>query len=818
MSTVERVSEGTPQHEAAESSETDGSRREDTEIITGERKYADDHSPPGLLHAAIYRSPHAHAQIMSIDLTRATQLDGVLGAFTADDLPDYVGSPSTAYPPDTPIGTPYQDSTPSENPIIRSFEHACLAQDKVRYVGEPVAVVVAEDRYIAEDALDLIHADFDVLPPVLDEVDAMADDSPLLYEEWGTNRMTEFEVESGDVERVFQNAPIVFTETIRHHRFTGTPLEPRVALADFDPDDVHLDIYNPNQNPHQLGTKIGNSLDIPALSVSVNAENIGGGFGLKARYYPEDLLIPFLSIHFERPVKFTERRSEHMVSTVHAREQTHQLTVAIDDDGELLALEDHIIGNAGAAYPSAAARSHITTSQFVPGCYDLQDYRCEVSSMVTNKTPYGAHRGFGKSEAAFVIERLMDIIAERVEVDPVVVRQRNFIPPDQFPYLSATGSNYDSGNYPEALRRATELVEYDRYRAEQESRRQDDDSTREIGIGVAVCLEPSSATRKDAAGTPGFYGIKMKLDTTGNIIVYPEDPDLGTSHETSIVQIVSSELGVDPATVKVVQGDTDATPYGSGSYSSRFAVVGTSACYEAAWELERQLKAIVAHNWSVPEEELVLHEDVVKHSSEDWEMSFEEIAYIAYHLIDHLPEGMDPGIEFTHYFRAPNVGNVEGKGRTGNFSSHPYTADIAVVEVDTGTGLLSVKEYVTVHDCGVILNEKVVEGQHLGALAHGFGGALFEELLYDENGQPQHRGFIDYLVPTANEIPEVTMDHIETPSPFTPGGHKGSGETGTVSVPPAITNAVEDALRDYGVSIREKSPMKPDFIWEQIHS
>lgn len=818
MSIVGQVPEEATTQESGASSTSDGSRREDTEIITGERKYAADHAPQGLLHAAIYRSPHAHAYITSIDTSSAEQLDGVRGVFTAEDLPAYVGSPSSSYPPDTSVGSPYQDSTPDENPVIRSFEHSCLAKDKVRYAGEPVAVVVAEDRYIAEDAIDLIDAHFELLAPVLDEIDAMADDAPMLYEDWGTNRMTEFEVESGDVDAVFEYAPIVFSEEIRYHRFTGTPLEPRVVLAEFDPDEVHLDIYNPNQNPHQLGTKIGNSLDIDGLSVSINAENIGGGFGLKARYYPEDLIIPFLSIHFERPVKFTERRSEHMVSTLHAREQTHQLTVAVDEDGTLLGLEDHLIGNAGAAYPSAAARSHITTSQFVPGCYDVQDFRCEVSSMVTNKTPYGAHRGFGKSEAAFVIERLMDIIATKLSLDPVEVRQRNFIKPDQFPYLSATGSNYDSGNYPEALRRATELVGYQDYRDKQEKRRQKDQSRRELGIGVAVCIEPSSASRKDAAGTPGFYGVKMKLDTSGNIIVYPEDPDLGTSHETSIVQIVSTELGVDPETVKVIQGDTDATPYGSGSYSSRFAVVGTSACYEATWELERQLKAIVAHNWSVPADELELTQRVVTHVEEDWEMTFEEIAYIAYHLIDHLPDGMDPGIEFTHYYRAPNVGNVEGKGRTGNFSSHPYTADIAVVEVDTETGLLSVEDYVTVHDCGVILNEKVVEGQHLGALAHGFGGAMYEELPYDDNGQPQHRGFIDYLVPTANEVPEVTMDHIETPSPFTPGGHKGSGETGTVSVPPAITNAVEDALRPYNVSIREKSPMKPDFIWEKIHN
>lgn len=307
----------------------------------------------------------------------------------------------------------------------------------------------------------------------------------------------------------------------------------------------------------------------------------------------------------------------------------------------------------------------------------------------------------------------------------------------------------------------------------------------------------------------------MRMDTNGQITVYPEDPDLGTSHEASILEIVSTELDIDPDRVRTVIGDTEACPYGSGSYSSRFSVVGTTACYEACQKLAAKLKRITARKLSVSESELELKDGAVTSPSTGESLTFAEISYIAHHLIDHLPADMDPAIDFTHYVRNPNMDfNVDGVGRANTFSAYPYTADIAVVEVDIETGELDILEYVSVHDCGTILKPEIVEGQHLGALAHGFGGALYEELPYDSAGQPLNRSFLDYLVPTANEIPDVTMDHIETPSPLTPGGHKGAGETGTVSPPPTLTNAVEDALN---IEIREAKPLKPDFIWETIH-
>lgn len=791
---------------------TSGARREDAEVLTGARKYTGDFSPADTVHAAVYRSPYAHANIIDIDMSAALALDGVLGGFTGETLPGYV-LPLTwgrGFTPDP--GDQHQE----KNPRTNSFGHYCLAREKVRFVGEPVGVVVAEDRYTAEDAVGLIRAKYEQLDPVVDELTALEPDSPLLYEEWGHNRLLEFDIEHGDVDAAFAEADHVIEEELRHHRFTGTPMEPRAVLAHYDPTDQYVQMYASVQKPHNIASHVENSLDIPALKVDVNAENIGGGFGIKTGYYPEAQLVPVLAIEFGRPVKWTELRREHLVASVHAREQTHRVKIGVNDDGRILGLADEIIANSGAAYPHAAIPAHITTSQFIPGTYDIQNFRCRMVGVVTNKAPFGAHRGFGKAEAAFVIERVAKIVADALDIDPAEFRYRNFIQPDQFPYVSATGSTYDSGNYPEALRRALELVEYDRWR-ERQAQRRSEENTRLLGIGIGVCVEPSSAAREGAAATPGYYAVRIRIDTGGQVYVFPEDPDLGTSHETSILTIISEELEVDPATVKVIQGDTRACPYGSGSYSSRFSVVGTTACYEAAHRMLDRMKRIAAHQFDESPDALAVHHGRL-HTPAGDSLSFREIADLAYHRLDKLPGGMDPGLDLLHYTRAPNIDyDVPGTGRMNNFSAHPYTADIAVIDLDPATGLFEILEYVSVHDCGNILNEKIVEGQHLGALAHGFGGALLEELPYDENGQPLHQTFIDYLVPSANEIPEVTLDHTVTPTPFTPGGYKGSGETGTVSPPPVLTNAVEDALAPFGVKIREPSPMKPDFIWQKIH-
>lgn len=802
--------------EVGATTDEDCSRPEDREILTGEREYTGDISARDQLYAAIYRSPHAHARIKELDITGALEIDGIVGGMTGDSLPEYA-RPLTSYPPDIPA-LEASDRTGEPNPKTRSHDHHCLARGRVRFVGEPVAVVVAENRYVAEDALERIHASYEKLPPVVDEVEAFEDDSPLLYEEWGDNRLLEFEIENGDVEECFRRSDHVFEEEIRHHRFTSTPMEPRAILADYDVEGTHLTVYNPKQGPHKTARHLEACLAIPSLTVDLVAENIGGSFGQKGGFYPEDMLVPLLAVHYDRPVKWVELRTEHMVSTTHGREQTHRLTVGVSDDGEIEGIEDTMFFNSGAGYPSAAIPSHITTAQFIPGVYTVQNYHCRAYGMVTNKTPFGAFRGLGKAGASYVIERLVSIISDRLDIDPATVRFRNFIQPEEFPYRSATGANYDSGDYPAALERAMGLAKYDQWREEQRARRERDDDTL-VGIGISVSVEPSSATRKNSYHAVGYYAVRMQMDASGTIHVFPEDPDVGTSHESSILKIVSETVDVDPGRIDIVQGDTRRCPEGSGTYSSRFSVVGTAACYEAAERLATEIRQIAGAALDEPPDSLAIETGEVVSEASGASLSFGDIGHIAYKRPAALPEGRDPGIDFTHYYFDTNVDfDLEGTGRASTFSTYPYTADVAVVEVETGPGFLEVAEYASVHDCGNILDRKIVEGQHLGALAHGFGGAMFEELPYDDDGQPLHRSFMDYLAPTAGEIPEVTMEHIETPSPFNPGGHKGTGETGTVSPPPAIINAVEDSMRHLGVEVREPVPMKPGYIWSKLHS
>ena len=813
MSSVE--SRPTDGHESeqrdqtANETETEGFRREDAEVLRGERRFTADHTPPDAVHVAVFRSPYAHAEIVEIDLSDALDVDGVVGGYTGETLPEYV-KPLSHFP--------FQGTDPFQmgNPRIKFHDHRPLAEGKVRYVGEPVAVVLAEDRYAAEDALDAVRAEFDPLEAVTDEREGLDAGAPLLYEEWGDNKMGEFEVEGGEPEAAFEAADHVIEEEIGHHRFTGTPMEPRSVVAEFDAGDAHLQLYDTTQIPHVISTVVEDSLDVPSLKVDVNAEKLGGGFGQKWGFYPEEVLIAVLAIEEGRPVKWVERRQEHMVATSHAREQTHEIRAAVSDEGELLAIDDTIYANAGAAYPQGAPATHLSTTMFVPGTYDVEHYSCTLYSVATNKTPFGAHRGFGKSEAAYVIERLADIVADELGIDPAEFRRRNFIPPEEFPYESATGNRYDSGRYEEALDLALDHVEYDDWRERQSERRKDPDAASELGIGIAVCVEPSSSTRMGSYNA-GYYTVRMRMDTGGQVHVFPEGADMGQSHEKTISQIVSGELGVREADVQVLQGDTRACPYGSGSYSSRFSVVGSSACYEAAAELASKIRRIVAHRFDADPERIVLEDGVARARAAGEELSLEEVANIAYQRIHDIPDDMDPGLELTHYFRDPNISFVpDDRGRVQMFSSFPYAADVAVVEVDVETGLIDVRDYVSVHDCGNILNETVVEGQHMGALAHGFGGALLEELPYDEDGQPKHQTFVDYTVPSPVEIPEVRLDHIETPNPFTPGGHKGASETGTITVPPAIANALQDALGPIGVEVREGRPMSSEFVREKI--
>ncbi|HXV49145.1 MAG TPA: xanthine dehydrogenase family protein molybdopterin-binding subunit [Candidatus Binatia bacterium] len=785
-------------------------RREDPDILIGHARYTQDVSLPGMLHAAILRSASAHARIRSINLDRALALPGVVAASNGAHLRQL-----SYLKPMAPF--PFQSRDPFQqgNPTIKFFDHYCLATDKVRFVGEPLAVVVATDRYLAEDALDLIETDLEELPPLVDSDQALAAGAPLLYEGWGDNIMLKFHVSGGDIEQAFRDADVVIKEEIHSGRFTGTPIETRAVVASFEVNTHNLTVWDTTQIAHPLTTLIENTIQLPDLKVRVLAPRIGGGYGQKWSFYPEEVLIPLLAILTRRPVKWVETRREHMVGTIHAREQIHRIEAAVRKDGSILGIKDRILANIGAAYPTGGLASIVTTAMFVAGAYKIQHYDGEVTGVVTNKTPYGAHRGFGKSEACYVIERMIDIVAERLHLDPPEVRLKNFIPPDEFPYVSVTGPRYDSGQYGRALERAMELAEYPKWRAEQMRLRQ---QGRYLGIGTCLVVEPSSSTRMGSYNA-GYYSVRMRMDPNGKVTVFPSGSDEGQGHATSISQLVADELSVPLDDIMVVEGDSLACPYGSGSYSSRFSVVGTAAATLAARTLKEKIVNVASVMLQVPSGSLDLADgSVFIRNDPRRALRVKDIARAVYFSIFRLPEGMEPGLEIIYHYRDPNIEfHADERGRVAMFSSFPYDANVAVVEVNIENGTLTIVKFVSVHDCGNMLNPSIVRGQHLGALAHGFGGALYEELPYDENGQPLATSFKDYFLPTVMEMPQVTLDHIVTPNPFTPGGFKGAGETGTVGPPAVLANAVEDALRPMGVKIR-KVPLSPAYLWSLIQA
>ena len=782
-------------------------RKEDRRLLRGEGQFVGDLGPAGTTYAAFFRSPYAHARITRVDLSRVRDMPGVLLALSAEDLPAYVKHMSPF---------PFQSRDPFRggNPTIKFHDRYGLARDKVRFEGEPLALVVAEDRYLAEDALELVEAEFDALDPIVDAEAALKPDAPLLYDDWGDNVALRFRVANGDVERAFAAAEVVVRERIHHHRFTGTPLEPRGVLAEYEAGANTLTLWDSTQIPHVVSALLEDSfLEPKHLKVRVIAPSIGGGFGQKWGFYPEELIVSLAAILLSRPVKWIETRREHMVATNHARDQVHHLEMALKRDGTVLGLRDRIEADLGDAYPVGGFASIVTTTMYVPGTYRIQDYDCELLGVVTNKTPLGAHRGFGKSEAAYVIERMMDIAADRLGMAPEAIRFKNFIQPEEFPYVCATGSRYDSGNYPEALRRALDLADYPAMcRLRQQKRAEG----KLFGIGMCVVVEPSSSSRMGSYNS-GYFSSTIRMDPQGQVYVFHSGNDEGQGHWTTISQLVADELGVDFDQVFVVEGDTRATPYGSGSYSSRFSIVGTSSVIVAARRLGAKIKRIAAHLLETAEDDIELADNEVRVKGDPTkQLSLQQIARTAYHRVHDLPDGEDPGLELTEHYRDPNVELKPAvEGRVAMFSGFPYDAEVTAVEIDRATGFLRIEKFVSVHDCGPMLNPRIVQGQHLGALAHGIGGAIYEELRYDENGQLQNHSFKDYFVPTVMEIPDYTLDHLVSPSPFTPGGFKGAGETGTIGPPACLANAVEDALRPLGVKIRTL-PLSPDFLWRAI--
>jgi carbon-monoxide dehydrogenase large subunit len=768
-------------------------RKETQRFVTGTGRYVDDLLPPGTLHVSFVRSSCAHAKIKSIDVAPARSLPGVRAVFTGEEIarhlkPLRVGGSS----------------------VLRPVKLYPLAVDKIRYFGEPVAVVVADNRYLAEDAVEAVSMECDLLPAVIDPETAMEPSAPCVHEDAGSNVVYKYHFATDGIDKIFQDADVVIKEKIRSHRITACPIEPRAYLAQYNQDEDSLTMWSATANPHSLRGRIAELLDFPEGKIRVIAPDVGGSFGLKIQTYQEELLLPYLSLQLGRPIKWCETRVEHMRNGRHGRDQIHYVEMALKKDGTMLAIRDKIIADMGSTY--TVDHSIMAAALYMTGVYQIQNYAVDAFGVSTNKTTHGSLRGIGKADASYILERLVDIAARELKLDPIDIRMKNFIPAEAFPYRNATGALYDSGQYHLALKRVVDMAGYERLRKEQAELRNQGIYR---GIGVALVMEPTSSSRIHATG--GYASCRLRIDPTGAVTVFSSMGEQGQGHETTIAQIVASQTGVPFDKITVIHGDTLPTPYGFGTGSSRSSVVLMPSAWVAGKLMRDKILGIAARRLGIVPEKLDIGDGkVLAKENPDQSIALMEIVRTAYGAIHLLPENMEPGLEVTGYFVNPNIDYTpDEKGRMNTFSSYPYAAVIAVVDVDIETGKIKIVKYCTVHDCGNMINPQIVDTQQQGSIVQGIGAALYEELRYDEEGQLLTSTFMDYRLPSVEEVPALELEHIITPNPFTPLGAKGAGETGMLGPPPALCNAVEDALSPFDVKIRQ-TPLTPDRVLDLI--
>jgi carbon-monoxide dehydrogenase large subunit len=762
-------------------------RAEDPKLLTGRARFVDDIDLPGMLHAVVQRSPMAHARILSVDVSAALGHPGVHAVLVGEDLAARgVGEMAVTW----------------VQPGQKSVSYPMLASDVVRYVGEAVAIVAADSRYVAEDAAELIDIEYEPLPVVVDAERALEDGAPLVHPEWGDNVVVQVVREAGDVDRAIAEAPVVVRERLKVQRYMAVPLETRGAVASPGGGEGELTLWLSTQGPHRAKTHLARMLSLPEHRIRVIAPDVGGGFGLKDHVYAEEALTALLAIDTGRPVKWIEDRQEHFVASVHAREQLHHIELAANEDGRILGVRDRFITDAGAHCSNVGVGPSVTTLGMLPGPYRFENYRAQLTAVATNKAPSGAYRGFGQTQATFVMERMMDRLARRLELDPAELRLRNLIMPEELPRQSPSGLTYDSGDYPQALCDALELIGYEGWRQRQ---RKLAEEGRRIGIGLGGYVEMTGMGPSREMGLVGFningyQNVSVGMDPQGRVTVRTGIASTGQGHRTTLAQICASELGVSFEDVAVVQGDTATTPYdAAGAIGSRTAAVGGVAVMLASRKVASKLRDLAAHRLEASPDDVELADGrLTVRGSPSTSLTVREVAEQAA-LAHDLPDGMTPGLE-------------EGQVYDPEALTFSYAMHAAVVEVDAATGVLSILKYGVVHDCGTMINPSVVEGQILGGLAQGIGGALLEELVYDGDGQLLTTTFLDYLLPSAAEVPFVDLGHLEIPAPAVPGGFKGTGEGGAIAPPAILANAVEDALRASGAVV-DRTPLSPSAIW-----
>jgi carbon-monoxide dehydrogenase large subunit len=757
-------------------------RKEDPRFLTGLSRYVDDIKLPGMLHAAIVRSPYASAKISHLDVSKAENDSRIRLVYTGEQIAKRLGY--------MPVVKPIANRKPAKRPI--------LAYDSVKHQGEAVAFLVSDNRYDAEDAVELVEVDYAATEALTDPVIALNPDSPRVHETLPDNIVNHYSKSAGNVDRIFQSADRIIKLDIVNQRVTASPIEPRAILASYDKSSGVLTVWMGTQCPYDIRTVLSDILKIDDNKLRVIAPDIGGGFGAKFAIYPEDILVCLAAIDLGKPVKWIETRTENFLTMTHARGQRHHIEVAVRNDGKILGLRAKIISETG-AYPTeeAVVEPEITVDMMT-GAYDLECFNGELFCVLTNKVPLDAYRGAGRPEATYLIERTLQRISAELGLDPAEVRLRNFVSADRFPFRTLTGYDYDSGNYEMNLRRALELADYTKWRIQQRRARAPRDNKKLIGIGLSTYVEI-------CAFGPDFpQTASIVVNASGKVTVISGTSPHGQGHETPLAQIVADELGIRPDDIVVNFGDTTNLPYGTFTAGSRSAALGGTAVLMTARKIKEKMRAIVANNLGVTPTALQFRDGLIVYEEEPSKsISFKEAATLAYQPTK-LPHGIEPTL-FAYSAYAPS-----------NYT-FPFGTHIAVVEVDTETGNVRILDYIAVDDCGKVLNEMIVEGQVHGGLVQGAGQALLEEIVYDQSGQLLSSSFLDYQLPVAEDSFPIRWQRTETPSPVNPLGVKGIGEAGAIAAPPTIINAVEDALLPLAVKV-DLMPLKPDYVFSLLKS
>ena len=771
-------------------------RLEDPRLLTGSGSYLDDVSMPGMLHAEFVRSQYPHAKIKDINFSPLEKEEGFVAAFTSKDF---------TFVKPFPIPSELQAPIPKIWP---------LAKDKVRFCGEPVALIIASNRYVAEDLASLVDVDYDPLEPVIDIEKSLDKNASRLYDDWESNLLKHSQLKHGDFQESVSKADHVIKERIRIPARTSAPIENRGIVAEYTSISDRLDIWNEFQFPHVGRTLYSEILQIPESRIHIKVGDVGGAFGLKGHVFPDEVAVCAAARLLPgRPIKWIEKRTENISFAIHEREQIHELEVAVKKDGVILGLRDSMVADIGAygASPWGGLPFPQITGAFLPGPYNIKNYELDLRACVTNKTPLGSVRGPGMLSANFVMERMVDIIAHKLDLDPIEVRRKNFIRSDEFPYTTATGLEYDKCSLTESLERGAAEIDYENLKREHEALRRKGIYR---GVGVASLIqvggEGSKIMGPAGSATMGYEVAIVRVEPNGSVKVFTGLAPQGQSSVTTIAQAVADELGVALEKVSVTWGDTNVVPYGQGTGANRGAVLGTSAAILAVRKVKDKAIKIASSMIEARPEDIELRSDgefAVKGSPKGLapSVSLKQVATLALRRPDRLPEGMEPGLEATQFFE-PKIQ-----------STWSNATCFCEVEVDLETGKVKIIRFHVVHDCGRIINPNIVEGQIHGGIVQGFGTALYEEISYNDDGQIFGGNFLDYLLPSSVESPPVSISHIETVSDQNPAGTKGMGEGGTIVAPAVIANAVDDALfhlKNDGKIV--SYPMKPERVFDEI--